>query len=99
MACDCISKITKLVKQKTNETGCVDTSISCPDGNLRVNVYGLYHKQKKDGTFQDKWQQINIMPEYCPFCGKKYENTIVHIPSEKGGSLMDAVNSMSKAKK
>ena len=27
MACDCISRVEKLVKAQTNESGCLDTSI------------------------------------------------------------------------
>jgi hypothetical protein len=56
MACNCISRVEKLVKAKTNESGCLDTSIGVPSGIAMVNIYGLFHKQKKDGSF----------------CGKKY---------------------------
>ena len=97
MACNCILNIEKLIKERTNETGCVDSGITCPDGNLRMNVYGLYHKQKKDGTYQDKWQQVNLMAEYCPFCGKKYVEDDVLIPIG-GGSLNDAIEKMRKNK-
>lgn len=72
MACDCISKVEKLIKEKTNESGCLDAGIGVPSGVAMVNIYGLYRKQKKDGTFMEKWQQVKIFPEYCPFCGKKY---------------------------
>lgn len=72
MACDCISRVEKLVKAQTNESGCLDTSIGVPSGIAMVNVYGLFHKQKKDGSFCEKWNQVAILPEYCPFCGKKY---------------------------
>ena len=72
MACNCISRVEKLIKEKTNESGCLDTSIGVPSGIAMVNVYGLFHKQKKDGSFCEKWNQVNIIPEYCPFCGKKY---------------------------
>lgn len=51
MACDCISRVEKLVKAQTNESGCLDTSIGVPSGIAMVNIYGLFHKQKKDGSF------------------------------------------------
>ena len=47
MACDCISKVDELVKAQTNESGCLDTSIGVPSVIAMVNVYGLFHKQKK----------------------------------------------------
>ena len=72
MACNCISRVEKLIKEKTNESGCLDTGIGVPSGTEMVNIYGMFHKQKKDGTFRDKWEKVNIFPEYCPFCGKKY---------------------------
>jgi hypothetical protein len=72
MSCDCISKVEKIIKEKTNESGCLDASIGVPSGVLKVNIYGMFHKQKKDGTFREKWETLNILPEYCPFCGKKY---------------------------
>ena len=72
MSCDCISKVEKIIKENTNESGCLDASIGVPSGVLKVNIYGMFHKQKKDGTFREKWEKLNILPEYCPFCGKKY---------------------------
>lgn len=72
MACNCISKVEQLIKEKTNESGCLDVGIGVPSGLAMVNIYGMFHKQKKDGTFREKWEKVNIFPEYCPFCGKKY---------------------------
>ena len=39
MACDCISRVEKLVKDKTNESGCLDTGIGVPSGIAMVNIY------------------------------------------------------------
>lgn len=37
MACNCISRVEKMVKEKTNESGCLDTSIGIPSGIAMVN--------------------------------------------------------------
>lgn len=47
MACNCISRVEKMVKEKTNESGCLDTSIGIPSGIAMVNVYGLFHKPEE----------------------------------------------------
>ena len=63
MACNCISRVEKLIKEKTNESGCLDTGIGVPSGIAMVNIYGMFHKQKKDGSFCEKWNKVNILPE------------------------------------
>jgi len=96
MTCNCISKVEQLIKKKTNETGCLDVGIGVPSGIAMVNIYGMFHKQKKDGTFQAKWDKVNIFPEYCPFCGKKYVGDDKTFPMGEGGSLSEALTRKDK---
>lgn len=56
MACNCIDKVEKLIKEKINESGCLDVGIGVPSGLAMVNIYGMFHKQKKIGV-------ISISPE------------------------------------
>ena len=44
MACNCISRVEKLIKEKTNESGCLDAGIGVPSGTEMVNIYGTFHK-------------------------------------------------------
>lgn len=73
MACNCITKINELLKKQFNDSAEMDAGIIAPKGLAIVRIQGLYHKVKKDGTYAQKWDTINVLPEYCPFCGKKYE--------------------------
>jgi len=72
-----IEEIEKLIQQKTND----------PKAGFNAGLYWLgkegrnilipckYRKPKKDGSFTDKYYEIDIMIEYCPFTGKPlYEN-------------------------
>lgn len=73
MACNCITRMNGLLKKQFNDSAEMDASIIAPKGFACVRIQGLYHKVKKDGTYAQKWDTINVLPEYCPFCGKKYE--------------------------
>lgn len=70
MACDCLSNIEKLLKEKTNETATVHKELI----SGRVIVQGIYHKPKRNGDgYQSKWEELNLLAKYCPFCGKPYD--------------------------
>lgn len=73
MVCNCITRMNELLKKQFNDSAEMDTSIISPKALVVVRIQGLYHKVKKDGTYAQKWDTINVLPEYCPFCGKKYE--------------------------
>lgn len=47
MSCDCISKVEKIIKEKTNKSGCLDASIGVPSGVLKVNIYGMSTSRRK----------------------------------------------------
>lgn len=72
MACDCIKNWTKVLEEKFNETATIDKSYFT-DGTMRVNINGIYHKRKKDGSYAQKWEEVKLYPKYCPFCGKPYD--------------------------
>lgn len=71
MACDCVKNWNKKLKEKFNETARVNVEIF----SGRVIVKGIYHKQKKDGSYVSKWEEVFLWPKFCPFCGKAYEET------------------------
>ena len=70
MACDCVKNLNKKLKEQFNETATMNVEVL----SQRVIVTGLYHKPKgKTGGYQSKWDEINLWPQYCPFCGKPYD--------------------------
>ena len=73
-----IEKIEKIVQEKTGDLG----------AGFNANLYFFgeegrhilipckYRKPKKDGSFTDKYFEMDIMIHYCPFTGKPlYENS------------------------
>ena len=74
--CNCIETMEKLISEKTGD----------PDAYLGVSynpldlsekptgMYAMYREKKKDGTFKERETRIGIVPTYCPFCGKKYDD-------------------------
>lgn len=79
MACDCISNLNKLLKEKFNETATVNSEVL----SGRVIVNGIYHKPKykgKPGEYQQKWEEVALWPKYCPFCGKPYDIKEIYGP-------------------
>lgn len=59
MACDCISRVEKLVKAQTNESGCLDTSIGVRYNEPADNFWDcmcpkdFYDNLKKDCDTKD----------------------------------------------
>lgn len=74
MACKCITRMNGLLKKQFNDSAEMDAGIIAPTGTARVRIQGLYHKVKKDGSYAQKWDVINVIAEYCPLCGKKYDD-------------------------
>lgn len=70
MACDCIIKWNEQLRQQVSPTAKVD----CDVLSGRVIIKAIYHKQKKDGSYNTKkWEEIGLWPKFCPFCGKPYD--------------------------
>lgn len=72
MACDCIKNVNKLLQEKLNGSAGADYAIMM-DGTTRISLRGMYHKKNKNGEYQQKWTYVNLLAEYCPFCGKPYK--------------------------
>lgn len=69
--CDCIKNLNERLKQQFNHTACVNYDVI----SGRVIVNGIYHKLKKDGSYNpNKWEEVGIIPKFCPFCGKPYDD-------------------------
>lgn len=71
MACNCISRVEKMVKEKTNESGRLDTSIGIPSGIAMVNVYGLFHKPEEGWFFLRKVEPGKYPPRVLPLLRKE----------------------------
>lgn len=69
MACNCVKEWSAKLQERYNETATVNHDII----SGRVIVEGLYHKQKKDGSYAQKWEEVSLWTKYCPFCGKPYD--------------------------
>ena len=70
MACNCIEEWNRKLKEKFNDTATVNHDMI----SGRVIVEGIYHKLRKDGSFNvNKWETVALWPKFCPFCGKPYD--------------------------
>lgn len=70
MACNCNKEWTKLLRERYNESACINADVF----SGRVVINGLFHKQRKDGSYQSKWEEVGLWPNFCPFCGEPYES-------------------------
>ena len=81
MACNCVNEWSKLLKERLNHTATVNHDMI----SGRVVINGIYHKLKKDGTYNpNKWEEVNLWPKYCPFCGKPYDEKEVEKEKKEG---------------
>ena len=78
MACDCISRVEKLVKAQTNESGCLDTSIGVPSGIAMVNVYD---RLKAEGLKSKLILQVH--DELICECPEDEADAVIKILSEE----------------
>jgi hypothetical protein len=70
MACNCVKEWSDLLKERLNHTAAVNHDMI----SGRVVIKGVYHKLKKDGTYNsNRWEEVNLWPKFCPFCGKPYD--------------------------
>ena len=72
MACNCIKIYQEMLREKFNDSANVNYAIFS-DGTARMVVAGYFYPLKKDGSSSKKPKDINLMANYCPFCGKHYD--------------------------
>lgn len=71
--CDCLNKVEHAMKN--NLPNKLDISMNVlfdMKGNTYPEISYQYHRKKRDGKPEKKVSTGNIIPTYCPFCGKKY---------------------------
>lgn len=72
-SCDCLDKFDKAIKKEfPDPQACVEW-VSDLSGNSWPRLVATYRKPTKGG-FTKKVFEKTIVPTYCPFCGKKYNN-------------------------
>ena len=75
--CNCISEVDKTLADKYDDPDAsVCVGFTFKNGSLDTRPSGLearYHARKKDGTYSYRESKVSIVPVYCPFCGRKYE--------------------------
>lgn len=78
MACNCKEQITKMVREQVGDPLAKLRSIIClgkSGVHFKPTVAILYRKKKKDGSFCKTESEMELAYEYCPFCGRKFEQT------------------------
>lgn len=70
MACNCVNELNEILKEKYNRTA----NLNYESLSGRVVVTGKYHKLYNDGSYNPyAWLEVTILPKFCPFCGKAYD--------------------------
>lgn len=77
MACDCREQITKMVRKQLDDPLANIRGVICFDkdgvAQFKPTVAIIYRKKKKDGSFCKRQSEMELSYEYCPFCGRKFE--------------------------
>lgn len=78
MACNCREQITKMVREQVGDPLASLRGMICIGKNgvlhFKPRVAIMYRKKKKDGSFCKAQSEMELLYEYCPFCGRKFEN-------------------------
>lgn len=81
MSCNCIEELNKSLNERLKDEKCIEKpklksgyTINFKNGSSTQYpvIEYIYRKRKKDGRLYEKDFFGNIIPTYCPFCGKKY---------------------------
>lgn len=77
MACDCREKIMKMAREQLDDPLANIRGVICfgKDGVVlfKPTVAIMYRKKKKDGSFCKAQSEMELLYEYCPFCGRKFD--------------------------
>lgn len=77
--CTCVHKFEVGLRELTKDPEAyLETATSLPPGRSRTYPYihGMVRKQSRDGTWGKAKPRV-VVPTYCPFCGKRYEEELL----------------------
>lgn len=85
MSCNCRVQVEQLVREQTGDTTAKlrgQYVISNGVIQFKPTVAAVYRKKKRDGSVCKTEIEIEISYEYCPFCGRKFnESSYEQTPS------------------
>lgn len=76
MPCNCFEIVNKKLCDKLDDpTGSLNTMWLRAGNKVEEKpaITFVYTKRNEDGSRQEKKSEIVVAYEFCPFCGKKYE--------------------------
>ena len=79
--CNCLRECTKALRSKTGDPEASINSVfvvKTETGTraltrLYPQIVARYRKRKQDGEFRKSQTTSSMIPDYCPWCGAKYE--------------------------
>lgn len=73
--CKCLETVIQRVKEQTgDDEATVDwTMVFGEPMRYYPRMTYTYRKKSKVGVFQQKVHEGTLIPTYCPWCGKKYD--------------------------
>jgi len=71
--CDCISELNKQLRKATGDPDAALEATVSLRGDCYPWMSAVYRERRKDGTYKRGAKHRTIIPNYCPFCGRKYE--------------------------
>lgn len=73
--CGCLDKVEEEVKKQTkDENACVDFALVFgTEARMYPRISYSYQKRNKVGVMAKKKYEGTLLPTYCPWCGKKYD--------------------------
>lgn len=75
MACNCREEIEKVAREEFGDPlAKLRGVIAFQESSLQFkpSIEIIYRKKKKDGSFSKTVTSMELVYEYCPFCGKKF---------------------------
>jgi len=75
--CDCLKETKEKIREKTGDPqASIDLDFIIQNNAMMgvPRITARYRKKNKKGEFNSKETAIPILPNFCPFCGIKYNN-------------------------